>query len=174
VEDHLACSHEKLVCEKILEFPTSKGDNQFHMTTACPCFGGNENCRFCGGSGFVSSEGEVEAVRYTKPTYFSGQSETQKRVESENKKNSEDISFMQERRRAAISLAAAEKRRQVSEQEAKVRQEAAEKDVRDPFVQLALKLKAEQDLNRWAEQAKKDEAQTAKSIAYWNKRWGVS
>ena len=81
---------------------------------------------------------------------------------------------MQERRRAAISLAAAEKRRQVSEQEARVRQEAAEKDAKDPFVQLALKLKAEQDLNHWAEQAKKDEVQTAKSIAYWNKRWGVS
>lgn len=33
------------------------------MTTACPCFGRNENCRLCGGSGIITAEVEAAAIR---------------------------------------------------------------------------------------------------------------
>lgn len=33
------------------------------MATACPCFGRNENCRLCGGSGLVTSEVEAKVAR---------------------------------------------------------------------------------------------------------------
>ena len=144
------------------------------MTTGCPCYGRNANCRFCGGSGLVSSESEVKVVRSSTPTYFSGQSETQKRVEAENKKYSADLSSKEESLRERISLATAERRRQASALEAKERQEAAERDAKNPAVQLALKLKRERDIKLAAEQAIQDAEQAAKSIAYWNKRWGKS
>jgi hypothetical protein len=36
------------------------------MTTACPCFGRNENCRMCFGSGLVTTEVESKAsLRWT-------------------------------------------------------------------------------------------------------------
>jgi hypothetical protein len=170
------------------------------MTTGCPCYGRNANCRFCGGSGLISSESEVKVVRSSTPTYFSGQSETQKRLEAKNKKYpasstpnyfsgqpgtqkrieaeikkpSADFSSREENLRERISLAAAEKRRQDSALEAKERQEAAERDAKNPAIQLALKLKKERDMKLAAEQAIQDAEQAAKSIAYWNKRWGKS
>ncbi len=170
------------------------------MTTGCPCYGRNENCRFCRGSGLVSSESEVKVVRSSTPTYFSGQSETQKRIEAKNKKYpvastpnyfsgrsgtqkrieakdkkpSADFSFRDESLRERISLAAAERRRQASALAAKERQEAADLDAKNPAVQLALKLKKERDIKLAAEQAIQDAEQAAKSIAYWNKRWGKS
>jgi len=158
----------------MVELPISKGHNRRQMTTACPCFGRNENCRFCGGSGFVSSESEVKVVRHMKPTYLSGQTETQQRVEAGSKKTSKDNSSKQERLRAAIYQAAAERRRLDSAQEAQKIRDAAERQAKTPEGQLASKLKKERDMKLAAEQAIQDAEQAAKSIAYWNKRWGKS
>lgn len=51
------------------------------MTTACPCFGTNENCRLCGGSGCVSPEVEAKIARKqqsVQTSHFSGQPEPEK------------------------------------------------------------------------------------------------
>ncbi len=49
------------------------------MTTACPCFGRNENCRLCHGSGLITSEVESKVLRSQQvvKTYV-GQTDAQK------------------------------------------------------------------------------------------------
>jgi hypothetical protein len=137
--------------------PTSLvlGENCAPMTTACPCFGRNENCRLCDGSGMVSSAVEGKVVRSTlsaQTSYYTGQSDAQKRVEAEE---------MQRRE----SYLAATRRR-----------EEAAREAQTPAGKQALKLMAERNAKLAAEQAAHDAAQVAKSaaksIAYWNKRWG--
>ena len=55
------------------------------MATPCNCFGKNENCRLCGGSGIVSSEAqskflqpktEFTALSFTGKTYDQMQEDT--------------------------------------------------------------------------------------------------
>lgn len=42
------------------------------MTTACPCFGRNENCRLCNGTGLVISEVESKVLRSQESKSFVG------------------------------------------------------------------------------------------------------
>lgn len=48
------------------------------MTTACPCFGRNANCRLCCGSGLITSEVETKVAISQKTRVYSGQTEAQK------------------------------------------------------------------------------------------------
>lgn len=53
------------------------------MATACPCFGRNENCRLCGGSGIVSASVEAKVAKSNSTgSYYSGQSDAQKAVDA--------------------------------------------------------------------------------------------
>jgi hypothetical protein len=53
------------------------------MATACPCFGRNENCRLCGGSGIVSADVEAKVAKSNSAGgYYSGQSDAQKAVDA--------------------------------------------------------------------------------------------
>jgi hypothetical protein len=53
------------------------------MTIACPCFGRNEHCRLCGGSGIVIASVEAEVARSRATgSYYSGQSDAQKKVDA--------------------------------------------------------------------------------------------
>lgn len=127
------------------------------MTTACPCFGRNENCRLCGGSGLVTSEVEVKVARSqhaVQTSYYSGQSDAQRAIDAARKE-----------------AEAAPRKRQVSEIEAEKRLEAAALDAMTPAGKLALKLRQEQGAKVAAERHARDAEQAARSIAYWNKRF---
>ena len=55
------------------------------MTTACACFGRNENCRLCNGSGLVTSEVEAKVALSqlaVKTSHYSGQSDAQKAIDA--------------------------------------------------------------------------------------------
>ena len=53
------------------------------MATACTCFGRNENCRLCGGSGIVSASVEAKVAKSNSTGgYYSGQSDAQKAVDA--------------------------------------------------------------------------------------------
>ena len=53
------------------------------MATACPCFGRNENCRLCDGSGIVSTDVEAKVAKSNSTGgYYSGQSDAQKAVDA--------------------------------------------------------------------------------------------
>ena len=130
----------------------------------------------------VSSDVEAKVARSTlkaQISYYRGQSDAQKRVEAEGQKSTAEAY----RRRASSTLAAdikaaelkvAESRRQDSAVAAARRLEAAAREAQTPAGKLALKMKAERDARLAAEQAAHDAEQSAKSIAYWNKRWGRS
>lgn len=127
------------------------------MTTACACFGRNENCRLCHGSGLVTSEVEAKVARSqlaVQTSYYSGQSEAQKAIDA-----------------AAKEAAQAVKRRAVSAMEAEQRLEAAALEAQTPAGKLAIRLKEEQAARIAAERAAKEAVQAARSIAYWNKRF---
>lgn len=51
------------------------------MPGACPCFGRNQNCRVCGGTGIVSEQQEDHFSEVKKYPKFSGQSLAQKNIE---------------------------------------------------------------------------------------------
>lgn len=144
------------------------------MTTACPCFGRNENCRLCGGSGLISSEVEEKIARpnVAPPGYYSGQSDNQKRLEIEKQNIAARMAII------AAQAEAAERQRQTSAIEAARRLEAAAREAQTPAgklaLKLALKLEEERDAKIAAERAAAYAEQRAKSIAYWNKRWGKS
>lgn len=152
------------------------------MTTACPCFGRNENCRLCGGSGLVSSDVEAKVARSqhsVQTFHYSGQSDDQKAMGAASTladlaaKRRHDIA----KKSAAEKVAeaeAAERRRLTSAMQAAKRLEAAALEARTPAGKLALKLKAEQVARLAEERAAKDAEQATKSIAYWNKLWGKS
>lgn len=53
------------------------------MTTACECFGRNENCALCSGSGIISPKLEKRAIATNSKSYYSaGQSEQQKIIDA--------------------------------------------------------------------------------------------
>ena len=52
------------------------------MTTACPCFGRNENCRLCSGSGLLTAEVEAKVALSQKSKVYSGQSTAQKSLDA--------------------------------------------------------------------------------------------
>lgn len=101
------------------------------MTTACPCFGRNENCRLCQGSGLVTSEVEAKVARSqlaVQTPHYSGQSDAQKAIERQ-------------------------------EEHARIRREAAALEAKTPAAIMATKLRAEEaakelEQAREAEQAK--------------------
>jgi len=136
----------------------------------------------CGGSGPVSSEVEAKVTRSNlaaQTSYYSGQSDAQKRVETENRNISSEAS---DRRWQATASAArreaeakaAESQRQNSAVDAARRLDAAA----TPAGKLALKMKEERATKIAAEGLAKSKAvaaeHAAKSIAYWNIRWGKS
>jgi len=140
----------------------------------------------CGGSGLVSSEVEAKVTRSNlaaQTSYYSGQSDAQKRVETENRNISSEAS---DRRwqatasaaRRAAEAKAAESQRQTSPIEAARRLDAAARDAQTPAGKLALKMKEARpgmDLERaakiTAERAAADAQQAAKSITHWNSLW---
>jgi hypothetical protein len=130
----------------------------------------------------VSSDVEAKVARSTltaQTSYYTGQSDAQKRVEAEGQKNTAEAYRKRESSNLAADiraaeLKAAEVRRQDSALAAARRMEAAAREAQTPAGQAALKLKAERDAKLAAEQAAHDAEQSAKSIAYWNKRWGKS
>ena len=150
------------------------------MTTACPCFGRNENCRMCGGSGLVSSEVEVKVARAQQSTqnaYYSGQSDAQRVADADSqalkfifKRRQE--SAMEAAKKQAKEVTAAEKLRDASALEAERRQRVAALAAMTPEGKMALKLKKEHEMKIAAERAARDAEQAANSIAFWNKQWG--
>ena len=143
------------------------------MTTACPCFGRNENCRLCGGSGLVSSDVEARAARANfaaQTSYYSGQSEEHKRDEAKDEARRGAI--IQEIARKAAEADAAKKARQASQIEAARRLDAAAREAQTPAWRLATKAKQEQDARNAAERAAADAKQAERAIAYWNRLWG--